>query len=66
MITVDVKQLRQKLGLSQEAFGELVGIDQATVSRYENGNPIPKPTMKLLAQIALSAPQVETPTQAAE
>lgn len=33
----DVKQLRRSIGLSQSAFGRLVGVNHVTVSRYECG-----------------------------
>jgi putative transcriptional regulator len=54
MISIDVKALRERLGLSQSKFAVRIGVKQGTVSRWEHGHPVPKPTMKLLAQIALS------------
>lgn len=33
----DVKQLRRDIGLSQSAFGNLIGVNHVTVSRYECG-----------------------------
>jgi len=68
MITVNVKQLRERLGLSQRAFADLVGVDQATVCRYERGRTVPKPVMTILAQMAtsLQAGTRPIPTPAAE
>lgn len=33
----DVKQLRRDIGLSQSAFGSLIGVNHVNVSRYECG-----------------------------
>lgn len=45
---MDVKQIRNKLGLNQTDFWGRVGITQSTASRYEGGRAIPKPVQKLL------------------
>lgn len=39
MITIGnrIKMRREQLGLSQEEFGEAVGLKKSTVSRYESG-----------------------------
>lgn len=38
----DIKKLRTELGLSQEAFGEVVGRSRWQIMRYEEGSwPIP-------------------------
>lgn len=40
--TVNLKRLRNKLGLSQSKIAESIGIDQRQWNRYENGkNEIP-------------------------
>lgn len=45
--------LRQRLGLSQAAMGELLGLSQAQVSRIEDGKRGITPMLqKLLEQIA--------------
>ena len=33
----DIKQVRKNIGLSQSAFGSLIGVNHVTVSRYECG-----------------------------
>ena len=44
-----IKQLRKELGLSQEKFGESLGITGASVSRIESGvNNPSEPTLKLI------------------
>jgi transcriptional regulator with XRE-family HTH domain len=65
MISIDVKALRERLGLSQAQFADRIGVKQATVSRWESGQPVPKPTMKLLAQMAISLDRAG-PREAAE
>lgn len=51
-----LKEVREELGLSQEALGVLAGIDEATakvrISQYENG--IHTPPLSMLFQLALA------------
>ena len=42
------KDLRTKLGLSQEAFWKKVRVTQSCASRYESGRDIPVPVQILL------------------
>ncbi len=49
---INVKALRESLGLSQAAFGERVGVDQSTVSHWENGKKPRGPALKLLQAMA--------------
>jgi len=37
-----VKKLRRSLGLNQEAFGDLVGVSQGTISKWERGEDSPR------------------------
>lgn len=37
-----IQELRQSLGLSQRAFGQLVGVDAVTVSRWESSDATPR------------------------
>lgn len=48
---IDVKVLRGRLGWSQAQLGEYLGIDQATVSRIENGSRPSGPVLRLLAAL---------------
>lgn len=48
---VSIKKLRISLGLSQAAFAEKIGIDQATVSRMENGQEPSRMVKMLLSQV---------------
>ena len=37
-----IKDLRQSLGLSQQAFADFIGVTFATVNRWENGKAVPQ------------------------
>lgn len=49
---VDVKSLRETLSLTQAQLGELVGVDQSTVSNWENGAPPRGPALKILQNLS--------------
>ncbi len=38
-----VKELRERLHLTQEQFAHKVGVTYSTVNHWENGKPIPQP-----------------------
>lgn len=38
-----VKELRQRLHMTQEQFAQKVGVTYSTVNRWENGNRTPQP-----------------------
>lgn len=47
MITSDeIREIRQRLGLSQQTFAERIGVGIATVSRWEQGHTAPRPIAK--------------------
>lgn len=51
---VPLKQIREALNLSQEAFGREIGVSVQTVSRWETGRSIPTftvPQMKNLLRL---------------
>lgn len=58
MAKIDIGKLRKDLGdgdkpLSQEELGKRLGVDQATISRWETGDGEPKgPAAILLQQLA--------------
>lgn len=56
---LDIKAIRSRLGLTQAQLGEAVGVDQSTVSNWENGSPPRGPARKLL--IKLAAPRKRRP-----
>lgn len=52
---VDVKAFREELGLSQMALAELLGVNQATISRFENDSlPMNRRTALALEAIRAS------------
>lgn len=38
MTATEIRNLREKLGLTQDKFAQLVGVSFATVNRWENGS----------------------------
>ena len=38
---IDIKETRQKLGLTQEDFAHLIGVSFSTVNRWEQGHTKP-------------------------
>lgn len=49
---IDVRNIRESLGLTQAQFGELVGVDQSTVSNWENGETRPRgPAIKMIESV---------------
>ena len=43
MINFEIKQARQKLGMSQQKFATKLGVGMMTVSRWERGIAKPSP-----------------------
>lgn len=54
MTEKQIKKLRARLKLSQAEFADLLGVDQSTISRMENGWEPSKPVLKLLQQLAVT------------
>ncbi|WP_367944871.1 helix-turn-helix domain-containing protein [Aquamicrobium sp.] len=49
---IDVKTIREDLGLTQAQFGQLVGVDQSTVSNWEKGETRPRgPAIKVIESV---------------
>lgn len=49
-----IKNLRRRLGITQQQLGDRLGVDQATVSRWERGVENPRPSrQKILRTILL-------------
>ena len=38
-----IKELRRRLGLTQEQFAQKVGVTYSTVNHWENGKRVPQP-----------------------
>lgn len=52
---LDVRAIRTKLGFTQAQLGDAVGVDQSTVSNWENGMPPRGPARKILENLASDA-----------
>jgi len=53
MSAVEIRSLREKLGLTQMALAQAVGVTSNTVARWERGEMrIPEPAARLLRKIA--------------
>ena len=44
----DIKRIRGKYGLSQQSFARLLGLGEASIVRYENGQPPSKANANLI------------------
>lgn len=49
---LDPKEIRKKLGLTQEKFAETLGVHYRTVQNWESGSPIPKSKRALLRNLS--------------
>lgn len=47
-----VKEIRQKLGLTQKGLAEMLGVSENTVQNWEYGKPIPKTKHQKLRELA--------------
>ena len=55
---VDVKVIRERLKLSQEAFAERFGLTLATVKNWEQGRRVPEDAAKILLRLIESQPKL--------
>lgn len=61
---VNVRAIRQRLGLNRDDFGALVGAHPRTVRRWENGEGDPSPmAVKHLFKVREEADEVESGTR---
>lgn len=51
-------EARNKVGLSQSAFAELLGVSKRTLQEWEQGRKQPSGAAKTLLQIALNHPEI--------
>lgn len=47
MNDLDIKKIREKLGISQEQLAEMVGVHPRTVQNWESGSTIPNSAINL-------------------
>ena len=56
MTAKQIRRLRARAGLTQKALGELLGVHQVTVARWETGERhIPEPSARLMRIICARA-----------
>lgn len=53
MNEVEVKEIREKMGLSQEKFAKLLGVTARTVQNWEAGGVIPQPKQEILHEMSI-------------
>lgn len=46
-----IRTLRKSLGLTQEEFGEQLGVTKLTVLRWERDNKVPEPSLRLICRV---------------
>lgn len=51
---LETKEVREKLGLSQERFAKLLGVTTRTVQNWESGGTIPQTKQAILHEIAVN------------
>lgn len=54
---IDVKAIRDTLGLTQAGLAEQVGVDQSTISNWENGQTPRGPARRLLLSLIAPKPK---------
>ena len=54
----DVSTIREKTGLSQSRFAELLGVSVRTLQDWEQGRREPTGAAKMLLRVAVSHPEV--------
>jgi putative zinc finger/helix-turn-helix YgiT family protein len=52
----EIRQGREKLGLTQKQFANLLGVGEATVSRWETGAQIQQCAMDRFLRVCLASP----------
>lgn len=53
----DVRLVRRKLGLSQSAFAEMIGVSVATLRNWEQGRRTPEGPARALLRVAARSPE---------
>ena len=51
MSDINIKELRKKMGVSQEKLAEILGVHHRTIQNYENGGVIPKAKCAILRNL---------------
>ena len=59
MIGLEIKKLREALGLTQAQLAQLIGVHHLTVWKWENGQSVPTPHQQMLLSTFGKAQQQE-------
>jgi DNA-binding XRE family transcriptional regulator len=63
MNSLEILEIRKSLKMTQQEFGELIGVDRRTIINYEQGKSIPTTKIKIIEMIistgAVSAPVIK-------
>lgn len=54
MNDIDIKEIRLKLGVSQEKLAEMLGVHHRTIQNWESGSKIPKSKHEILRSLILT------------
>ena len=57
---LEIKELREKLGITQEKLGLLIGVSRNTIINYEKGGKIPDSKREILSNILTNNAQNNT------
>ncbi len=57
MNDLDIRKIREKLGVSQEALAEMIGVHPRTVQNWESGTTIPKSKHAILRELVIKPQQ---------
>ena len=58
---IDIKQLREDMGLTQAQFAEVLGLDRTSVVHLENGRAPRKAMIPVLERLRSETPRKEAP-----
>ena len=53
MNDIDIKEIREKLGVSQETLAEMLGVHPRTIQNWESGTKIPKSKHAMLRDLVI-------------
>lgn len=57
MNDLDIRKIREKLGVSQESLAEMIGVHPRTIQNWESGSTIPKSKHAILRDLVIKSQQ---------
>jgi putative transcriptional regulator len=55
---MDVQAVRRRLGVTQTAFAQMIGVSVATLRNWEQGRRVPEGPARALLRVTAAAPDV--------